>query len=131
MQQSGDTDDFLSVYWLYFAVSLTIPVCGCIMPEVRLLKGIGRKRTIEEQQLSAGLAPIVAAKSQSELETRQSREHAQEEEEEEQYHAPIYNIREILYLCFETVCRKSIFYPLYVTVCLNPVFDRMNRYDVS
>ena len=98
MQQSGETDDFLSVYWLYFAVSLTIPVCGCIMPEVRFLKGIGRKHTIDELQLSSGLTPIVAVKSGSTLETRQSAE--------EQYHAPV----------FETICRKSTFYPLYVVL---------------
>merc|ERR1712079_951091 len=95
-ETSEDTQDFLSVYWLYFAVSLTIPVCGIIMPEARWLPGIHgrRKKTLEQQ-----LAPVVAVKSQSELQKMdQDQDNEEEEEKEELFETPDYSIREILSL---------------------------------
>ena len=35
MQISGEPQDMLKVYWLYFGVSLLIPICGIILPENR------------------------------------------------------------------------------------------------
>jgi len=122
MQKDEQIEDYLSVYWLYFAVSLSIPICGVLLPEnSRKPRGSiavenGSPTYLDTDRPASG-----------------STESIVDIAEEEHYQAPQYPVRTILHLCFETICRKSIFYPLlfvFILCCTPQSGEAVTYYQI-
>merc|ERR1711902_247226 len=96
IELSGKPKDMLIVYWMYFFACCSLIVCALLLPEKRMLSK--KKRAIMNHEMELVSNEI-----------------------NDQNHSgfkPAYSIKKILYLVFETICRKSVFYALLFTFVL-------------
>eukprot|EP01083_Nonionella_stella_P066063 173695_1 len=93
IELSGKPDDMLIVYWLYLFISLFIPICSLLLPEKRI-----RKKPKQHTDALDATDSMILNQAHS------------------------YSAKQILFLTFQTICRKSIFYPLLFvfTLALTP-----------
>ena len=99
IEVSNKPKDMIIVYWSYFFVSLSISICAFLLPEKRI-----KKRNSNRQ---------------NEMELVQDHDESQHSDDSnDNNNNPNYSLKQILYLTFETVCRRSIFYPLLFTFIL-------------
>lgn len=112
MQSDGEVDDFLSVYWLYFAVSLSIPLCGILLPENRRKpRGSISAASVAPPPYNPTAMTSTSIES-APIDIDSPSSSGSQLMDDVPYEAPQYPVSKILYLCFETICRRSIFYPL-------------------
>eukprot|EP01083_Nonionella_stella_P066062 173693_1 len=86
IELSNKPHDMLLVYWLYLFITLSIPICSLLLPEKRICNTHFDQMLNEQDTDNTDSMILTQARS--------------------------YSAKQILFLTFQTICRKSILYPL-------------------